>query len=500
MWRDFRADRDFSSADQTASAPIIPDWRLAMQRSSFRIPALCRHAILPALALSLCAPAFAIDASKGVYRIPYADGTQVRVSNDHIDHRPVGRIDMGGRGGGSYRIVAAADGTVRHVVDGFDKRIDCKGLAASEQKNNYVWIEHANGEWTKYTHMTKGSSTKAGLKVGQFVKAGATLGEEGDVGCATGDHLHFEVGVPRAKDGIATVGGFLTDNGGSARNRIPRICGIAGGIFKSGTSYEARKVPGGIPGGAAEVARHGVPARDYQCVFDQAVSAGYALDWINGFDVGGKLYYNAVFRPAAAGTAAYHGLTAAQYQQRFDSLTGKGYRPHLIDVYATSRGLRYAAIFRRQAGPAFRVYHGLPAAQHQQRMDQWTAEGYRPRNVAVASSGGQRQYAAIFEKADIGSWQAKSQLDGSGYQQAFDANARAGRHLVYLNAYVHGGQPHFSAIWSSKAGGAYAARHGLSSAQYQQAWQQATAKGQRTRDVAGYSVGGTARYAAFWRK
>lgn len=470
-------------------------------RRFHRHPRAIRRAALPLLALLCSHSAFAVDTSKGVYRIPYADGTEVRVSNDHTDHDPIGRIDMGGRGGGTYRIVAAADGTVRHVVDGFDKRISgCKDLAASEKKNNYVWIEHANGEWTKYTHMTKGSSSgKAGLKVGEFVKAGTYLGDEGDVGCASGDHLHFEVGVPKASGGISAVGGFLTDNGGSARNRIPRICGIDGGIFESGATYDARKVPGAIQSGAGEVARHGVPARDYQCLFDQAVNAGYALEWVDGFDVGGKVFYNAVFRPAGAMTAASHGMTAAQYQARFDDLTKKGYRPHLIDVYATSDGVRYAAIFRRQDGPAFRAYHGLSADVHQQRMDAWTAEGYRPRNVSVTSSGGQRVYAAIFEKRDIGSWQSKSQLDAGEYQQAFDANAREGRHLVYVNAYVHGGKPQFSAIWSSKVAGA-TARHGVTGPQYQQAWDQATGAGQHTRAVSGYGVGGSARYAAFWRK
>ena len=466
-----------------------------------RIGYFPRRTLLAALALASCAPAAALDASRAVYRIPYADGTEVRVTNDHTDHDPIGRIDMGGRGGGTYKIVAAADGTVRHVVDGFDQRISgCKDLAASERKNNYVWIEHANGEWTKYAHMAKDSSSgKAKLKVGQFVTAGTYLGDESDVGCATGDHLHFEVGVPKAAGGITAVGGFLTDNAGSARNRIPRICGIDTGTFRSGATYEARKVPGAIPAGAAEVARHGVSARDYQCLFDQALNAGYALEWVDAFDVGGSVFYNAVFRPSKVMTVASHGLTASQYQQRFDDLTGKGYRPHALDVVATPNGAGYAAIFRRQDGPAFRAYHGLDAKAHQQRMDAWTADGYRPRSVAVASQGGQRVYAAIYEKRDIGSWQAKSQLDAAQYQAAFDENARAGRHLVYLNAYVHGGTPQFSAVWSSKAASA-TARHGLGSAQYQQAWDQATGAGQRTHAVSGYAVGGSARYAAFWRR
>ncbi|MEA5504134.1 hypothetical protein VB735_13615 [Halotia wernerae UHCC 0503] len=33
------------------------------------------------------------------------------------------------------------------------------------------------------------------------------------------------------------------------------------------------------------MARHGVPAGDYQCVFDQITKSGYRLDWIDGFDV-----------------------------------------------------------------------------------------------------------------------------------------------------------------------------------------------------------------------
>lgn len=456
-------------------------------------------------ALLLSGSAMAIEPSKGVYRIPYADGTQVHVGNDHLAHDPPGRIDINGRGGGPYRVVAAADGIVRHVVDSFDKRIACRNkdgssIPASEKKNNYVWIEHANGEWTKYTHMAKGSSSgKARLKVGQFVSAGTYLGDESDVGCASGPHLHFEVASSVGKDGITPVGGFLVD--GTKRNRVPRICGIDGGILVDGRTYAARKVPGAIRPGAKEVARHGVPARDYQCLFDQAVAAGYAPEWVDGFDIDGKAFYNAVFRPrGGAPWAAFHGLTGAQYQQRFDEYVGKGYRPHQVEAYATADGPRYAAIFRKQAGPAFRAYHGKSATEHQQRMDAWTAEGYRPRNVAVASIDGQRRYTALYEKADTGGWQARSQLSAADYQQAFDDNAGAGRGLAYLNAYVHGGQAQFSAIWTGKANGAQRARHGLSGAQYQAEWNSATGAGYLTRDVTGYGIDGVARYAAFWRK
>ena len=162
--------------------------------------------------------------------------------------------------------------------------------------------------------------------------------------------------------------------------------------------------------------------------------------------------------------------------------------------------MRYAAIFRKQGGPEVTAYHGLSAQQHQQRMDSLTATGFRPRNVAVTSVGGERRYTALYEKVDLGSWQSKSQLTANEYQQAFTANDSAGRRLVYVNVYGHGGDTYFSAIWSSKAGATYKARHGLTSAQYQNEWEASTGAGLLTRAVSGYSEGGSARYAAIWRK
>ena len=121
---------------------------------------------LPCLALAgmflLCAAADSAaqeEKSKGVYRIPFENGTEVHVTNDHLKHKPVGRIDMSGRGGdGEYKIVAAADGTVRFIEDSFSAQIQNDDDPDTPNKpctNNYVWIEHANGEWTKYSHMQK---------------------------------------------------------------------------------------------------------------------------------------------------------------------------------------------------------------------------------------------------------------------------------------------------------------------------------------------------------
>ena len=135
-----------------------------------------------------CGP---FELSNGIYRIPYVDGTTVKINNDHFNHCPRGRIDMVGKNGiAPYKVAAAADGWIRAIEDDNSIQCDCK---VTNCRNNYVWIEHTNGEWTKYTHMVKNSVTNLGHTTGDWVTAGTYLGDEGNVGCAGGVHEHFEV-------------------------------------------------------------------------------------------------------------------------------------------------------------------------------------------------------------------------------------------------------------------------------------------------------------------
>ena len=133
-------------------------------------------------------------------------------------------------------VVAAADGRIAAIQDSYGEQQS--GRPAAQCHNNYVWIAHPNGEWTNYSHVARNSvAGKAKLKVGDEVKAGAYLGDEGAVGCAMLEHVHFEVAVPDAGKPI-DAGGFLLDNTGGSRERSARFCGISGPVKKD-SSYRA---------------------------------------------------------------------------------------------------------------------------------------------------------------------------------------------------------------------------------------------------------------------
>jgi murein DD-endopeptidase MepM/ murein hydrolase activator NlpD len=208
--------------------------------------------------------------SSGIYRIRYVDGTGVSVWQDHHTHGgddgPKDRIDL--NAGTGAQIVAAAGGWIRHIRDHNGNTFGRgDGLAHDSvtvqddnlehacgnnnpdpeadppdppnpivgtcgQYNNYVWIEHPNGEWTKYTHFGTGTVTiDNGWEVGDWVNAGEVLGLEDDIGQATGtpnaNHLHFEVAIPNDPN-AATLpltgvkGGFINLN--LAQNLVPITC------------------------------------------------------------------------------------------------------------------------------------------------------------------------------------------------------------------------------------------------------------------------------------
>jgi murein DD-endopeptidase MepM/ murein hydrolase activator NlpD len=218
--------------------------------------------------------------TNGIYRIPYADGTSVTASNDHHTHpNALNRVDLGG--GDDNTLVAAASGIIRGIVDHHGDSNDLgDGLAADgvtfqddslehschdeedengdaipdstvkgrcQHHNNYVWIEHANGEWTKYTHMATGSVTREaplgfGWQVGDVILVGEALGRQSDIGSASGSHLHFEVAAipPGTEPPFSELGGFTEE----AYNRVTKVCFSDGdddgdGLYTEGESYTA---------------------------------------------------------------------------------------------------------------------------------------------------------------------------------------------------------------------------------------------------------------------
>jgi len=242
--------------------------------------------------------------------------------------------------------------------------------------------------------------------------------------------------------------------------------------------------------GSAWQARHGMSAEVYQTTFDLLVGQGYRLTYVNGYSEGIGSRYNAVWQ-LRDGPAwqARHGLTNDQYQAVFDDLVQQGYRLVCVSGYAENGEARYAGIWEQQQGPDWQARHGLSRSQYQQTFDQMAAAGFAAVQVCGYRVNVDVRFAAIWERRPGLRWIGRHGLTSSEYQKAFDEQLAAGYRLVSISGYSDTGIARYAAIWHDDGPRDWQARHGLDAAGYQQAFDALKDFGFRPTQVCGYGDG-----------
>lgn len=251
------------------------------------------------------------------------------------------------------------------------------------------------------------------------------------------------------------------------------------------------------------VSHHGMSSAEYQKKFNQYVGQSkMTLTHVSGYNVNGKDYYAAIWEKQNNPPAwvARHAMTSDQYQAEFNKWTAKGYRPTTVSGYSVGNSARYAAIFRKVSGGAWVARHGMTSAQYQTEFDKWTKQGYRPVVLSGYGVAGKDYYAAVFEKKSGGAWVARHGLNSAQYQAEFNKWTKDGYRLVNVSGYYANGSDRYAAIFEKTTGGAWVARHNLTSSQYQAEFNTNSQAGYELIDVSGYSNGSSARYAAMWQK
>lgn len=103
-------------------------------------------------------------------------------------------------------------------------------------------------------------------------------------------------------------------------------------------------------------------------------------------------------------------------------------------------------------------------------------------------------------QAQANPWVARHGLTSSQYQTAFDTYNSQGYRLNYVSGYTINNVPSYAAIWEKKSSPAWVARHGMTSAQYQTYFNTYTSQGYHPVLVNGYTVNGIDNYVAIWDK
>jgi hypothetical protein len=251
------------------------------------------------------------------------------------------------------------------------------------------------------------------------------------------------------------------------------------------------------------VARINMTSQQYQQTFNDLTGKGFRLASISGYNFQGDDRYAAVFMktpvPGMTAWVARHGMSSQQYQQAFDGYVGQGYRLADVSGYQVGSDARYAALWVKAPGPAFVARHGLTSQQYQQAFNQYVSQGFRLTHVSGYGVNNQAYYAAIWEKNNGTPFVARHGMSSQQYQQAFNQYTSQGYRLTDVSGYAVGNQTLYAAIWAKVGGPGYVARHGLSSGDYLQDNQQYLNQGFAPVRVDGYTSGNQDRYAGIWQ-
>lgn len=238
----------------------------------------------------------------------------------------------------------------------------------------------------------------------------------------------------------------------------------------------------------------------FQAKFDDLSLQGYRLKVVTGYSVSGQPNFAGIWvKVSGPAWRARNGLDAAAYQQIFEQYSQEGYRLRRISVYHDN-GIKYAAIWDKGSGPAWAAHHALDQSAFQQQFDALIAQGYQLTNIGVCGSllGG-LTYAGLWEKAS-GASEARSNLDTGTYQTSFDQLSAQGYRLRQACGYSIFGQPHFATIWDKKPSPAWVAHHNMTTAQFEQTFNQLGAQGYWLTDISGYDIAGQAAFTGIWEK
>jgi murein DD-endopeptidase MepM/ murein hydrolase activator NlpD len=134
--------------------------------------------------------AFAVHQDSYLYRLPFAKGACVSVSqgyNGEFTHKGLSAYAVDFPVPVGTPIYAAREG----IVVGAEGSNNFGGVGAEyRQYANYVIIEHSDGTMGNYYHLKQGG---AAVQIGQKVLKGDLIGYSGNTGNSSGPHLHFSV-------------------------------------------------------------------------------------------------------------------------------------------------------------------------------------------------------------------------------------------------------------------------------------------------------------------
>lgn len=254
------------------------------------------------------------------------------------------------------------------------------------------------------------------------------------------------------------------------------------------------------------VAYHDRTSADHQAHFDDLYPKGWRMTSLSVYGARGDERYAAVWvKRGGPDWSAVHGVDAAGYQAAFDHAVAAGFKPVLLAATGPANDPVFAGTFEQLPGPVPLTRFGLVrgSANDPATIDHWIAEarknGWIPTSIAVYGAFPNLVYAGIWVANPEGiCWTMDGLADtAGGYQSRFDAIVPAWARPFRVAVSP---DDHYASIFRDDLLGDWFARHELTSAGYQQVFDEVVPQGYWPVTVQAGGAGAQARFAVVFAK
>jgi hypothetical protein len=394
---------------------------------------------------------------------------------------------------------------------------------------NVVTIDHPNGYQTIYGHLKRNSVV---VSVGQWVTAGQILGIVGSSGCSTAPHLHFEVrdcdnnpvdpflqsmwlNPPTYNTPLGFMDIVLRDGDISNTNQMKDPGANVSLLAPGDRLGVGLHMGGGDNGDQFTVVLDRPGASDVTVLSRTLTGPQRHSYWWNNYTISnhpgtwraevrlnGNLVATRTFNVSTYSGQAYqitrHGIPSGSYQTEFNNLVAAGYHPVWIDGANNGGSTFFNVIFEKGSFGQWQARHGQTGAQYQATFSSLVSQGYHLFHVDSYLQNGNIRYASIFRKAPTTFWQARHGQTTAQFNDTFGTLTEQGYRIKNMSVVYVDGQTRITSLFNKDNVGSWYAYYGLTSAQYQAEFNTQVAAGRRLHYLNAYDVGGSPRFTAVW--
>ena len=178
-----------------------------------------------------------------------------------------------------------------------------------------------------------------------------------------------------------------------------------------------------------------------------------------------------------------------------------GYKAFLLaGLLAIATDTAMAAMIGNEKNLGWASFRDLTSAQFSSKFDEFSAAGYIMIDVDAYPQGSSLRYSMVWQKNTDGrDWAEHRNLTSAGYNDKWQEYRDLGYRPLDVEGYLKGSNLRFAGIWVDNVEGlGWSSRRNMTGAEYGDYFQQQKGKGRRPIDIEVYPTNSGLRYAAIW--